>query len=143
MPAARRPQGIYLSTSQGSPTILRSRLASQIVHSRGDGLSSPCSGCCLVRWSIISLTTIHYAVNHAGFVIANIKCTIRTNRKADRAAGGVVVAEEPAGGEILGRAGDLAPGIERDEDDFVAGGDAAVPGAMEGDKEAVIATGEL
>ena len=33
--------------------------------------------------------------------------------------------------------------IERDEDDFVAGGDAAVPGAVEGDKEAVVALGEL
>src|SRR5205814_458777 len=88
------------------------------------------------------LTTIHYAVNHAGFVIANIKRTIRTNRQADRATGGVVVVEEPARGEVLDGAGDPTLGIERDEDDFVAGGNAAVPGAMEGDKEAVISMGE-
>ncbi len=89
------------------------------------------------------LTTIRDTVNHAGFVIANIKRTIRTNRQADRAADCVVVVEEPARSKVLGGTGDLASTVEGDVHDFVAGGDAAVPGAVEGDKEAVIAPGEL
>src|SRR5205814_2562725 len=78
---------------------------------------------CLSDWSSDVCSS---DLNHAGFVIANIKRAIRTNCKADWAASGVVVAEEPAGGKVLGGAGDLATGIERDEDDFVAGGNAAV-----------------
>src|SRR5262249_27461690 len=83
------------------------------------------------------------AVDESSLVVADIEGAIGPDGEADWAPKGIIAILEPASGEVLGRASDVALGVQGNENNLVSGGDAAVPGAVKGDVEAAVALGEL
>src|SRR5947209_19815214 len=80
MSDSHRPHGVRVRLWQGSRARTSHRPyyapldhLAKLVHSRGDGLSSPCSGCCLIRQDSCSLQK-SYAYPNPLEIFPSLEC---------------------------------------------------------------------
>src|SRR5436309_4566744 len=79
MSDSHRPHGVRVRLWQGSrartshrPYYAPLNHLAKRVHSRGDGLSSPCSGCCLYRLTALGAKIVRAPLRRMGFLFGRV-----------------------------------------------------------------------